>query len=490
MHRMNRLLLFAVLVLFTTGLFANNIRVTNVTLTGQDAAANTSVIQFDLAWDNSWRISSGPANWDAAWVFAKYRVGGGPWTHAILTQGTTTQGDATVRVPSDQIGAMIYRATDGTGAADFNGLELTWRYGSVNDDAVVDIQVFAIEMVYVPEGAFTLGTGRFTGGNQEDNEFRRGLTSSAYTVTSEAAITIGTASTNLYYYADNGGGGDQTGSLSTSYPKGFGAFYSMKYEISEGQWVAFFNTLADGQKDNNDITGPGGKNTDNTSSRNTISWTSGNATTSAPDRALNWLSGAQLAAYLDWSGLRPMSELEYEKACRGPVNPTNGEYAWGTADIYATTFNLLSSGTSNERVSNPGTNIGNASYSATDGTINGPLRVGALAASFSAGSRQETGGSYYGIMELSGNVYERCVTVGTFRGRQFTGLHGNGIISNQGFGTVSNWPNDSTGDGWSFRGGSFTNSSDFLKVSDRFDAASIIPDGNERLGGRGVRTDF
>ena len=29
------------------------------------------------------------------------------------------------------------------------------------------------------------------------------------------------------------------------------------------------------------------------------------------------ISWSDMSAYLDWSGLRPMTELEYEKACRG-----------------------------------------------------------------------------------------------------------------------------------------------------------------------------
>jgi hypothetical protein len=32
-----------------------------------------------------------------------------------------------------------------------------------------------------------------------------------------------------------------------------------------------------------------------------------------------------------------MTELEYEKACRGPLMPVANEYAWGTTTISATT---------------------------------------------------------------------------------------------------------------------------------------------------------
>ncbi len=48
-----------------------------------------------------------------------------------------------------------------------------------------------------------------------------------------------------------------------------------------------------------------------------------------PDRACNRVLWHDGATYADWAGLRPMTELECEKACRGPVYPVTGEYAWG-----------------------------------------------------------------------------------------------------------------------------------------------------------------
>ena len=39
-----------------------------------------------------------------------------------------------------------------------------------------------------------------------------------------------------------------------------------------------------------------------------------------------------MLAYADWSGLRPLSELEYEKMCRVlyPELPSSPDYAWGS----------------------------------------------------------------------------------------------------------------------------------------------------------------
>ncbi len=83
---------------YCTDLSAHNITVSDVTLTGRGAAAGTTVIQFDLSWENSWRTDVGPSNWDAAWVFAKYSANGGPWQHAHLSGTGTVPAHGTVRL--------------------------------------------------------------------------------------------------------------------------------------------------------------------------------------------------------------------------------------------------------------------------------------------------------------------------------------------------------------------------------------------------------
>ncbi|MEI6436578.1 MAG: hypothetical protein WCP32_17260, partial [Bacteroidota bacterium] len=64
---------------------------------------------------------------------------------------------------------------------------------------------------------------------------------------------------------------------------------------------------------------------------------------------------------------------------------------------------------------------------------------------------------YYGIMEMSGNVCERPITVGNATGRNYTGNHGDGMLNSSGFADAASWP-DATGVGAGFRGGGWSQS--------------------------------
>jgi hypothetical protein len=96
-------------------------------------------------------------------------------------------------------------------------------------------------------------------------------------------------------------------------------------------------------------------------------------------------------------------------------------------------------------------------------------------------------------MELSGNLWERPVTVGNGTGRNFTGLHGNGILTSAGHGAVEAWPGGgssgitgATGSG--VRGGSWLSVATFLRVSDRGAAAVTYAGRGSGDGFRGVRS--
>lgn len=129
--------------------FANNIEISNVSLTGQNTSNQTVRVQFDVSWENSWRISVGPANWDAAWIFIKYRQTGGAWGHATLNyvngnavaDGHTPPAGSTTRTSPDGKGIFIYRSADGSGNVNFSNVQLRWNYGvdGVADGDLVDV---------------------------------------------------------------------------------------------------------------------------------------------------------------------------------------------------------------------------------------------------------------------------------------------------------------------------------------------------------------
>lgn len=467
-----------------SNLFSNNIQVDDIFLKDQDPAANTLMVEFDLSWENSWRVDTGPSNWDAAWVFMKYKISGGNWLHCTLSSiGHANASGSTINVSNDNVGAFIYRSGNGTGDVNFNNNKLKWNYGAngVSDDASIEIQVFAVEMVYVPQGAFYLG-----GLGDEANKFYRyPNVNTPYLVSSESAITVSTTTNRLYYNDDFGSPGDQLGPIPAAFPKGFQAFYCMKYEVTQGQWIAFFNSLTDTQKLENDVTDNTHKGSDNEISGNAISWLDvGSATTTRPERPMTYVGWDDVTAYMDWAGLRPMTGLEFEKACRGPIFPVANEFAWGSDDINETEYIYQNLGSANEIVTNPDFFDGNAIYLDTDNGA--PSRVGIFASSISFSSRVASGATYYGIMEMSGNVYERGVTVGSPSGRAFTNNHGNGLINSNGNSTVSTWP-DQTGQ--SFRGAGFINQTIYMRVGDRYDAVGNFFGANSRLGFRCVRTE-
>ena len=257
-------------------------------------------------------------------------------------------------------------------------------------------------------------------------------------------------------------------------PRVFSAFWMMKYEVTEGQYVDFFNTLTDSQQDLMDVTGALGKDSDEVVDGNTISWEGlgTEMTTQSPDRAINYVNQNMVLSYLAWAGLRPPTELEYEKACRGTLLPVAGEFAWGTTTIDSNEYTLSNQGLEDELVTNPSSTAGNALYLATSDTLNrSPFRAGIFPASASLATRVLTGGSALGIMELSGNLSEATIsaTGGAAGFRQADGnfeLDFNGLISSSNTG----WPRNTNNPGglfWALRGGDFTTLKDRLVMYDR-----------------------
>ncbi len=595
--------LFCILAIVAAGhgsvLLANNIAASNAVTTGQNttagtnAAANYTLVEFDLSWDNSWRASTGPSNWDAAWVFVKFMVGvsnpvftgasssgttvtvsstanlrvGMPvyktagtgtfaantvississattfvvsgsapnlsnatiscqriWEHASLdaTAGNhTAPATSTISVPSDSTGVFIYRSANGTGSVNYQNVQLRWQYGinGVPDDALLQVKVFAIETVWVPQGSFYLGSGGTESGSFTDGSWTSGNNTVPFQITSESALGIDNAAGKLWGTSSSGNStignaaANAEATLAAAFPKGYAGFYCMKYEISQGDYRDFLNTLTYTQQTSRalNVTGSAGTAALSNTNRNGIdiqtqgvpaSFTpavyacnldnDGNYNEAVDGEwiACNHLSWMDGCAYVDWAGLRPMTELEYEKACRGDQAAVSGEYAWGSASITGATGisnGNANSGANNETFSNAGANCAYNNH----GNVPGPLRVGAFAGG--ATTRAQAGATYYGIMEMSGNLWERAVTIGHATGRNFTGLNGNGQLSPDGHANQSLWPGISgsevtgaTGSG--FRGGAWNDDASFARVSDRGSAAATLTSRLSTCGFRGVR---
>jgi formylglycine-generating enzyme required for sulfatase activity len=599
------------------------------------------------AWVEDNSVTGAPLkveNWDAAWVFVKFlaekdkkeSVERNHWRHATLSTDAahhvTPAGAAnSVGLADDGsrgVGVFVYRDAVGHGNNDFRGVKLSWLHGADKvDPRKAALAVHSIAMVYVPEGPFKVGTGckskvaRFADGPTRplvgmiredfateecgsftDGSWRGGATVpflvdagwSGPVAEGTNARRIGPAAGRLWgtLVWDTHNRCPQLntigvpGALNDDFPTGYRAFYCMKYELTQGQYAAFLNSLApdvaatrafisgDGQsdcppkidkievkvgagyrphvikeQDGHTITcsadkmpripvaPDAGKNkgleaeaekdpainalvaeamTDENKPKRPPVYTA-----RVPHRACNYLSWLDGFAYAVWAGLRPMTELEYEKACRGPLKPVPDEYAWGTAAIAGmilldgktliegkhykgdhSGYVLQNAGKPDESVvwkgsTGPDASHGNAVWGGTTNrreagktpadAVSGPLRVGAFATPDSG--RVAAGASYWGIMELSGNLWERVVAVGNPAGRRFAGTHGD-------------WPEVKMGPetwGWGFglRGGAInswpgSDEHNRLRTSDREMMAATTPVSNSGDASRGaaVSTNF
>jgi formylglycine-generating enzyme required for sulfatase activity len=491
--------------------YSNNINVSNISITGQNTVSDFTLVQFNISWDNSWRTSTLESNWDAAWVFVKWRLKNQTvWNHATLnTTGHTAPAGSTITAPADGKGIFIYRSANGIGTNTWTAAQLRWNYGvdGLLDGDLVEVCVYAIEMVYIPQGAFYAGDGSVT---NIRGQFEAGTSGTPFLVSSEAAITLGGGGGSL---GNNNATGMATPddfnettvqTLPAAFPKGVNAFYIMKYEITQEQYVEFLNKLTYTQQATRTAVVPNSAAGTNvfpnffiqrngidiqTPGVNTITPaiyacnynqnTTYNETGDGQNIACNFLFWADMAAYLDWSGLRPFTELEFEKACRGGnLSPVPDEYAWGNINITAVT-SITNDGFANEVAT---TSSANANY----GNNYGSIRVGIFAQA--ATNRQSAGAAYYGAMELSCNIMDKVVTVGKATGRAFTGINGDGILDATGNANTINWPGINT-IGIGIRGGSLFLIAYTLRVSDRSFAASDIDITLRRDdgGGRGGR---
>jgi formylglycine-generating enzyme required for sulfatase activity len=512
---------------------ANNIQVSTPSFKNFNSSLQEVNIVCNVTWDNSWRNN---INYDAAWLFVKYRVDKGEWKHARLSSTVanyTVPNNASLITVPDGGGVFIQRALDASNSTfTVSNLELSWPYGAqgVLDNANLEVKVFALEMVHVPAGSFYLGNGTVQSGS---SFYQSGLSNTPYLVNSESLIVVDNVAPNATIQSAlgithglwaNGFSGNVTtdnyDTIPSAFPKGFNAFYCMKYELTQSGYVDFLNTLNYTQQANHTISSPSAARGTaalilNNGNRNGIDIMTPGINSSRPavygcnldgDTIFNenndgafiacgGLSWTDLGAYLDWAALRPMTEFEFEKASRGPNYPVNYEYAWGDSTISQVIFSsnggLDNSGTPSEGIKN--INYGSSGNGALLTTMSGmgsPLRVGIFAShENNANNRRQSGATYYGIMEMSGNIIERCVTIFNKPiGRKYEGTHGDGNLSVDGYADAPTWPlNDALGIG--FRGGSYNFSNSVHRTSARNYINPPIATREIYSGGRGVRTN-
>ncbi len=467
------------------GIRANNLNITGTSVAGSN-------ITFQISWDNSWNANVAPNNWDAVWVFIKYQdCSTRLWNHAGLSTVNADHSAASplqVDAVSDGKGVFIRRSAFGGGNISSASitLKMTIPAGTYN------YKVFGIEMVSVPQGSFTLG-----GPGAETKKYNN--------ITVDAtAQSAGLSAASL---------GGSSVAIPNTFPMGYNAMYCMKYEITQLQYVDFLNTLTYVQQAQRTVSDPisaagthalGVAGAGNNNRNGIVISTPGanaatpavyandltasieNNTDDGQNIPVNLLSFDDVYAYLDWAALRPMTEMEYEKICRGPMTAVSGEYAWGSTNL-TQVYNTLAALVNDNMTTEVFTTVSNGrcAYGVNSSAVAyGPLRVG-LFAEGSTG-RESAGASYYGVMEMSGNLWETCVTTGNTNGSAFTGALGDGTLTVNGDANPTNWPTGNAGT--AIKGSSyFELSTNTLRVSDRTNNPYSLTSRAYWLGGRGVR---
>jgi formylglycine-generating enzyme required for sulfatase activity len=437
---------------------ANNMQLSNIS-TSQ--VGGNVIISFDLSWENSWKTAS-TNNMDGAWIFFKFKDNDGQWKPIRFSGSNISIGNGYSMTISNNaaitgVGAFIHRSVLGFGNVNLTGVQA----GIQPLPGIFDVRGFAIEMVYIPEVSFYAGDG--TG--MANNSYQEGNTLAPYLINgSGGTITLGTATGQLNGYLQQPFTGNIAG-----FPSGYSAFWIMKYEVSQAAYRDFLNTLTYNQQvfrfpsgilpnsvPGSCITGPTPSQTNIIGRLEIV--TSGVSPSTPAVIGCNWdndldfnepgdgewnamgyLSWPDIAAYLDWSGLRPMTELEFEKVCRGPVGVVANEYAWGNSQISTNVYTTVNTNQTDAYISNTSSAEGNAMYLTTTGTTGlKNVRGGIFATPLS--TRMSSGAGYYGVMELSGNMFESCVTTKNAAGRSFSGKLGNGILNVNGDADENFWP--------------------------------------------------
>lgn len=449
-----------------------------------------------------------------------------PWRHASLApNGHLFPSHWSAHSSIDQKGIMLAPLSGISIPVNLNNvcLQLVPELQKKALNNEIELQLFAIPMVHAQEGPFWIGGT----GDERGAFFRYPNRTQAYQIESESSLIMAKDHGRLWGRSEQGD--DQVGAegrVPESYPKGFASFYCMKYELTQGLYRDFLNSLPRHQQEQRVLMSwkPGNyvggfvwegeswsetAQTDLLFPKNRIGIRlicmppHGAPTTFACDltpspppfkdvnqahdgawHAMGQLSWMDLAAFLDWAALRPMTETEFEKVARGPLHPSPNELAHGSKQVFSPQklINPLQVTEQTDSLCNV--------VCCNPPFVMGMTRVGSTQ---NRGPRMHNGASFYGAYDLSGNAWERVVSLSHLQGRTFTGAHGDGLLSVQGHANTPFWPGLVQGqvtgaNGSAFRGGSWYVGTPFLRISDRVYGHAACIERFSVRGGRGVRT--
>ena len=317
---------------------------------------------------------------------------------------TGNSGAVQFEIPKDRGGVFIFAGKNFRGDIECR-IKLyldTASFSSLDLRELTYAKVYGIEMVYIPKESFYEGdqdTTAFSFAAAYDPK-----TKSPFRIDSEKEIKIGLEN-DLYYDAGSAPQyrGDQKGPIPGGYPKGYKSFYIMKYEISQGQYADFLNSIY--VQHGAIRANTGGK--EYYPGRGTIVLKENTYIAGKPGEPLNSVSWDDGCAFADWACLRPVSELEFVKAARGPGRPVPNDYPWGSS--------------SKEKLKRYFNENGELVF-ADD------LNESQL----SDENKEEFGASFYWVMDMASGYWERVVGYGNSTGRAFKGTNGDGRLSSFG----------------------------------------------------------
>ncbi|WP_370088222.1 SUMF1/EgtB/PvdO family nonheme iron enzyme [Ekhidna sp.] len=422
------------LLLFCLSASATNLKVENTIFYKE---GDRAYVSMDISWQNAFRLKQEDVEfYDAAWVFFKWvnNERNGYVTLHVKQDGHKAVANGQKQVPlkftpsKDGMGVFISLANPGE--ANVNArvvIELNPEDFIGINPRRQELIPYAIEMVYIPEGPVTLGAPNTTENGALYLSDKDGGMKGLYEIKKQDQIVeIGPENSKLYYQASNQYQGDQKGTIGADFPKGVNGFYIMKYEPTQGQYVDFLNSLPAAMQEANDISQSNGYY----ENRGTIRKTENGYVADKPNQPCNYLGWDEGMAFADWAGLRPMTEFEYTKACRGSNAPIANEFPWNTSEKV--------------QIRRQVDGDGNLVYLDLD------------EADITNSNRDLYGVSLFRVHDLAGSLWERMISIGHEIGRNFKGTHGDGDLTEAGRATNEDWPagNENSG-GYGFRGGGF-----------------------------------